>query len=321
MSDLIALRHLKSFLVVAEAGNITRAAETLYISQSCLSEQMKQLQEAVQVRLLVPHHGGVHATPAAEILIAGSKPILQLCEDLFTAMRSADTETFRPMRIGFSSFADHALFDMVCATHASLYPACKIKSQLGDNVELLSLLDRGDIDAALLTLPVSAEGLETYTFTSARLVACMRADDPLSKFKEITTADLGSKLTIFREPKQHPEAHLRLIQMLDEVGIKGDVAKTHSNPHDLQWTVGSGDGYALIREGSLMHHGLITRPIAGVTWTVESALVLGKSSQKTLSRLVKALRRRLKRQSDLPPAKPVRSVRPSLHDKILPLFG
>jgi DNA-binding transcriptional LysR family regulator len=321
MSDLDALRHLKSFLVVVEAGNIIRAAETLYISQPCLSGQMKQLQEAVQVRLLVPHRGGVHATPAAEMLIAGSKPILQLCDDLFAAMRSADPEIFAPMRIGFSSFADHALFDMVCATHASLYPACKIKSQIGDNVELLSLLDRGDIDAALLTLPVSAEGLKTYAFTSARLVACMRADDPLSKCKEITPADLGSKLTIFREPKQHPEAHIRLIEMLDEVGITGDVANTHGNPHDLQWTVGSGDGYALIREGSLMHDGLITRPIAGVTWTVDSALILGKSSERTLSRLVTALRKRFNRQSDLPPAKSVRSVRPSLHDKILPLFG
>ena len=321
MSDLIALRHLKSFLVVAEAGNITRAAEILFISQSCLSGQMKQLQEAVQVRLLVPHHGGVHATPAAEMLIAGSKPILQLCEDLLTAMRSAETETFRPMRIGFSSFADHALFEVVCAIHTSLYPACKIKSQIGDNVELLSLLDKGDIDAALLTLPVKVEGLKTYAFTSARLVACMRADDPLSKCKEITPADLGSKLTIFREPKQHPEAHVRLIEMLAEVGITGDVANTHGNPHDLQWTVGSGDRYALIREGSLIHDGLITRPIAGVTWTVDSALILGKSSQKTLSRLVKALRRRFKQQSGLPPAKPVRSVRPSLHDNILPLFG
>ena len=321
MPDLDALRHLKSFLVVAEAGNITRAAETLNISQSCLSGQIKQLQEAVQVRLLVPHHGGVHATPAAEMLIAGSKPILQLCDDLFAAMRSADTEIFAPMRIGFSSFADRTLFDMVCATHTSLYPACKIKSQIGDNVELLSLLDRGDIDAALLTLPVSAEGLKTYAFTSARLVACMRADDPLSKCKEITPADLVSKLSIFREPKQHPEAHSRLIEMLAEVGITGDVANTHSNPHDLQWTVESGDRYALIREGSLIHDGLITRPIAGVTWTVDSALILGKSSQKTLSRLVKALRRRFKQQSGLPPAKPVRSVRPSLHDNILPLFG
>ena len=57
MSDLIELRHLKNFIAVAEAGNISRAAEILFISQSCLSGQMKQLEEAAQVCLLVRHSG------------------------------------------------------------------------------------------------------------------------------------------------------------------------------------------------------------------------------------------------------------------------
>jgi len=121
MPDPIELRHLKNFIAVAEAGNISRAAEIFFISQSCLSEQMKQLEETIQVDLFVRHHGGVHATPAAGIVIAGGKQVLKL----------------------------------------------------------LALLDSGDIDAALLTLPVSGAGLKTYVLTYTRLVACMRADDPL----------------------------------------------------------------------------------------------------------------------------------------------
>ena len=321
MSDLIELRHLKNFIAVAKAGNISRAAESLFISQSCLSEQMKQLEEAAQVNLLVRHHGGVHATPAAAILIAGSKQVIKLLDDVLTATRSAETGTSVPIRFGFSSFADQSLFEMVCSIHTALYPTCKIRSQIGGNVELLALLDNGDIDAALLTLPVSGAGLKTYALTQTRLVACMRADDPLSKLHEITPADLGSKLTIFRDPKQHPEAHSRLIEMLDEVGITGDVANTKSNPHDLQWTVGSSYGYALIREGSLLHDGLVTRPIAGVTWTVDSALIVGRTTQRTLPLFVKELRRRFRMMAKLPLAKPVRSVRPSISKRILPLFG
>jgi DNA-binding transcriptional LysR family regulator len=322
MSDLIELRHLKNLIAVAEAGNISRAAELLYISQPCLSGQMKHLEEAAQACLLVRHRGGVRVTPAAEILIAGSKQILKLRDDLLATTRTAHGVPFAPMRLGFSSFVDHSLFEMVCSIHTSLYPSCEIKSQSGDNVELLALLDRGDIDAALLTLPVTGAGLKTYPFTQSRLVVCMRADDPLSKLKEITPADLGSKLTIFREPKQHPEAHDRLIEMLSEVGITGDVASKNKTPHDLQWMVESRYGYALIREGSLLHDGLITRPIAGVTWTVDSALILGRSSsQKTLPQLVKELRRRFRLQAKLPPAKPVQSVRLPKEDKNLPLFG
>ena len=322
MPDPIELRHLKNLTVVAEEGNISRAAARLYISQSCLSGQMKHLEETAQVGLLVRYSGGVRATPAAEIMIAGGKHILKLCDELLAAARSTDTVAFLPMRLGFSSFVDHSLFEMVCSIHTSLYPSCEIKSQSGDNVELLAMLNRGDIDAALLTLPVTGVGLKTYPFTQSRLVVCMREDDPLSKLKEITPDDLASKLTIFREPKQHPEAHDRLIEMLAEVGIRGDVANTNKTPQDLQWMVESSYGYALIPEGSPLQKGLVTLPIAGVTWTVDSALILGRStSQKTLPRLVKELRRRFRALAKLPPAKPVRSVRPSKQHKSLPLFG
>lgn len=322
MSDLIELRSLKNLIAVVEEGNISRAAKRLYISQSCLSGQMKYLEEALQVSLLVRDNAGVHATAAAEILIAGSRHLLKLRDDLLVTTRAANSVSFLPMRLGFSSFVDHALFEMVCSIHTSLFPACEIKPQSGDNVEILLLLQAGEIDAALLTLPVEGVGLKTYPFTQSRLVVCMRADDPLAKLKAITPSDLGSKLTIFREPKQHPEAHHRLIEMLHEVGITGEVTNTNKTPHDLQWMVESSYGYALIREGSVLQEGLVTRPIAGVTWTVDSALILGKStSQRTMPQLVRELRRRFRLQALLPPSKPPGSVRPSIRGKILPLFG
>jgi len=265
MPDPIEHRHLKNLTVVVEEGNISRAAIRPYISQSSLSQQMKQLEVAAQACLLVRHHGGVHATPAAEILIAGNKQIVKLCHDVLTAARSANTVPLLRLRLGFSSFVDHDLYEMVCSIHKSLFPSCEIRPQSGDPVDLLRLLEEGEIDAALVTLPASGAGLTAHPFTQSRLVVCMKSDDPLSKLKEITPADLGSKLTIFREPKQHPEAHERLMEMLDHAGISSDIASTNKTPHDLQWMVESGRGCALIPEGSHLQDGLVTRPIAGVT--------------------------------------------------------
>lgn len=289
MSDPIKLRHLKNLTMVAEEGNISRAAIRLYISQSSLSQQMKQLEVAAQACLMVRHPGGVHASPAAEILIAGNKQIVKLCDDLLTAARSINNAPLLPLRLGFSSFVDHDLYGMVCTIHKSLFPSCEIMSQSGDPVDLFRLLREG---------------------TQSRLVVCMKSDDPISKLKELTPADLGSKLTIFREPKQHPEVHERLMEMLDVAGISSDIASTNKTPHDLQWMVESGRGCALIPEGSHLQDGLVTRPVAGVTWTVDSALIVRRSKlQKTLPLLVKELRRRFRALAKLPPAKPVRSVR------------
>jgi DNA-binding transcriptional LysR family regulator len=323
MSDLVELKKLKNLIAVAEAGNISVAAKRLYLSQPSLSIQIKDLEDVMQVPLLVRDHKGVRATPAAEILITGGRELLRMRDEMIGMARALHRVTFVPMRLGFSSFVDHALYEMVCSIHTSLFPSCEIKPKSGDPVDLLPMLERGEIDAALVTLPASGAGLKAYPFTQSRLVVCMKSDDPLAKLKEITPADLGSKLTIFRDPRQHPEAHDRLIEMLDVVGITGDVANTNKTPHDLQWMVESGTGYALIREGSELQPGLVTRPVAGVTWTVDSALIVAKStSQRTMPHLVREMRKRLRLQSSLPQSKkPVRSVRPRIGDRILPLFG
>jgi len=282
---------------------------------------MKHLEEALQVTLLIRDNAGVHATPAAEILIAGGRHLLGLRDELCATTRAAHSVSFVPMRLDFTSLVDYALFEMVCSVHATLFPACEIKPRSGDNVEMVLLLERGEIDAAVLTLPVKAAGLKAYPFMQSRLVVCMRADDPLAKLKEITPSNLGTKLIIFREPKQHPEAHDRLLEMLDEVGISVVIANVNKSPNDLQWMVELRYGYGLIPEGSLLQKGLVTRPIAGVTWTVDSALILGKSSsQRTMPHLVRELSRGFRLKAILPPSKPPRSVRPSIKDRILPLF-
>ena len=152
MPDPIEHRHLKNLTVVVEEGNISRAAIRLYISQSSLSQQMKQLEVAAQACLLIRHPGGVHATPAAEILIAGNKQIVKLCNDVLTAARSANNVPLLPLRLGFSSFVDHDLYEMVCSIHKALFPSCEIMSQSGDPVDLLRMLEEGEIDAALVTL-------------------------------------------------------------------------------------------------------------------------------------------------------------------------
>ena len=322
MSDLVEFRKLKNLIAVAEEGSITRAAKRLYLSQPSLSTQIKDLEEVLQVPLLMRDSKGIRTTPSAAILIAGGRELLRLRDDLIATARSLHRVPFLPMRLGFSSFVDHALYEMVCTIHTSLFPECEIRPQSGDNVELLCLLEAGQIDAALLTLPVSGSGLKTYPFTQSRLVVCMKSDDPLAHREEIAPSDIGTRLTIFREPKQHPEAHLRLLEMLDEVGIRGDVASRNKTPHDVQWMVESGYGYALIREGSELQPGLITRPIAGVTWTVDSALILGRStSQRTIPYMVREMRKRVRLEKSLPPSKPAQSVRRSIDEENLRLFG
>jgi DNA-binding transcriptional LysR family regulator len=206
-------------IAVAEEQNITRAAKRLFVAQPSLSAQLKSMEESLLVDLLVRDRKGIKLTPAAEVLTAGARQILALRDDVIAAARASHNVAIAPLRIGFSPFVDRALLQMVCGAHTDLFPDSEIMPKSGDHVELLSLVERGLIDAALVTLPAEGMGLNMQPLAQDRLVVCMKSNDPAAKQDEIAPSALGKKLTIFREPRQHPEAHRRLIEMLSEVGV------------------------------------------------------------------------------------------------------
>ena len=322
ISDLLEFRHLRYLIAVAEEENISRAAKRLYLAQPSLSIQLKSIEDALSIELLVRVRKGVKLTPAAEVLIAGARQILTLRDEVIAATLASHHGTIAPLRIGFSPFIDRALLQMVCSAHLALFPNCEITPKSGDSVELLSLLERGAIDAALLTLPANRIGLNIDELTHDRLVVCMQSNDPAASLDEIAPSALENKLKIFREPKQNPEGHRHLMEMLDKVGVHPEVASTTSTPHDIQWMVQSGFGHALIREGSELEDGVVTRPVAGVNWTVDCALISKKSSsQRTIPALVRALRKKLRIPSFKPSKKPPQSARLSAAKRTLPLFG
>jgi len=280
------------------------------------------MEEDLLVDLLGRARKGVKLTPAAEVLTAGARQIIALRDDVIAAARAKHNVAIAPLRIGFSPFVDRALLQMVCGAYSDLFPGCEIVPKSGDHVELLLLVEQGLIDAALVTLPAEGMGLDMQPLAQDRLVVCMKADDPAAKQIEIAPSALVRKLTIFREPRQHPEAHRRLIKMLNEVGVHPDVLSTTGSSDDILWMVKSGFGHALIREGTEVEDGIVTRPVAGVNWIVESVLISKKfPTQKTIPALLRELPRRSRVQASPPSAKSRRSIRTTAAKLTLPLFG
>jgi hypothetical protein len=61
--------------------------------------------------------------------------------------------------------------------------------------------------------------------------------------------------------------------MFEELGIQMHLACSATTPSDMQWMVKAGYGLALIDHLSSLDAGLTTRPIAGVSWTADTAFV------------------------------------------------
>src|SRR4028118_1426129 len=94
----IDLRLVKYFVAVAQAGNVTRAAERLHISQPSLSAAVKQLGPQLGVVLLPSRGRGLVLTPAGELLLARGLALLEHAGAVADEVRGrgADAPAARP---------------------------------------------------------------------------------------------------------------------------------------------------------------------------------------------------------------------------------
>jgi len=273
MSDLLEFRLLKYIAMIAETGNFTRAAERLYLAQPSLSEQIKNLEEGLGIEIFDRGRNRVEPTPAGLILVNYAKEAVRTRNEIVKAARAIHQGEVPPLRLGFCCFVPTVALEGFQRLYESVFPACPVHLAGGNPEQIVDRLKRRMLDCALLPMPVTGEDLTALQIGSTPLVVCMRSDDPLAQLTEIHPAELADRLKIFRDPESHPSAHKRLLEMLTECGVRPEVSCAAATPADVQWMVRKGFGLALIDEQMKLEPALTTRPIAGVTWTADTAFV------------------------------------------------
>jgi DNA-binding transcriptional LysR family regulator len=285
MSDLIEFRHLKYIIAVAEEGNITKAAERLFVSQPALSKQIKDIEDEIGIPIFIRNREGVELTPPGQMLVAYARDTLSARTEILEMARAVHRGEVPPMRLGFSSFIKSSLLQMFRDSYTRMFPSCEIHLSGGESAHLLSRLGQGTLDAAFLPMPIEETGLIAHQVACDPLVVCMRADDPLARELEISLPVLASKLRIFRDPLSHPLAHSRLVEMLSDVGIKPVLDCFAATPNDIQLMVRSGYGVALVEQSWVVDPELTTRPVARLHWTADTAFVHHRAAAHPALRL------------------------------------
>ncbi|MBT9329517.1 LysR family transcriptional regulator [Paracidobacterium acidisoli] len=315
IDDHLEFRLLKYFLAVVEAGTFTAAAAKLHVAQSAISTQIGKLEDMLNVQLFDREHG-YKLTAEGLMMKVYAESSLKRRTLFIQTLLAIHSASLQPLRLGFSSFVLKGLLHFVSDTYKELLPGCEMLPESGDTVDILERLRAGDLDAALLTLPVAGDDLEVHVLERERLLVCMRNDDPLASYEAVPASALSGKISIFTYQKYHPAAYERLLEMFKEVGITPRPCQPTQNIEHVQWMVKEGHCYSLIRAGRTLQNGLVVRPIVGVDWTVDSGLVLREGHENpALAFFVEELVNPLRHASDTPVKKPVASVAATVQRK------
>jgi DNA-binding transcriptional LysR family regulator len=279
MSNSVEFRHLEYLVAIDDGKNFTRAAERVYRSQPAVSQQIRTLEEDIGFPIFVRGgRDGVSPTPAGELVLSWARNVLAERREIFIMARAIHRGEVPALRMGFSSFVNPHLLQAFRTSYENLFPGCEIHLSGSDPSHTLQRLRHGTLDCAILPLPIDRDTWSVLQIAQSPLVVCMRTDDPLAGQSQVDIHEIASRIKIFRDPELHPDAHSRLVEMFAEVGIPLRVASSAATPTEIQWMVKENYGLALIDQLSPLESGLVTRPIAGVNWTMDTAFVSSKNA-------------------------------------------
>ncbi len=138
--------QLKSFVAVAEAGNLTRAAERLFTSQPAVSAHIKALEEELGLALFDRTARGMALTRDGEALLEKARATLASVRSLNEMARSLQTHPSGPLRIGVMLDGDDLRLDAISALLNQAQPNLQLQLLHSNSGAIVKGVLDGDLD-------------------------------------------------------------------------------------------------------------------------------------------------------------------------------
>ena len=195
------LQQLRYFIAVADTGKFTAAARDLHVAQPSISKQLRKLEAELGSALLERRRTGVVLTDAGAILLPWAKRMLADLEGARSEVAGLATLEGGRLSVGATPSLSTVLLPRVLAAFHAEHPGITLSVVEAGSRDLVDRLAAGDIDLALVILPVPREELfETAPLIREELVLAVAKDHPLARRKTVKVADLrGVPLVMFRE--------------------------------------------------------------------------------------------------------------------------
>lgn len=244
------LRQLMYFVKAAELAHFTEAAAALYITQSTLSQQIKQLENELGILLFDRIGKHVHLTEAGGVFLLHARQILLDVEKGRQAIQDLQNMLSGELRIGvtyaFTSFLLPAL-----TTFPVKYPGIKIYVEYGTTETLESKLRASELDMVLaFHQDAFYKDLDSRPLFRSRTVMAVSKKHKLAGLKKVSLRALSGIDLIF------PSRGFSARDSLDEVLLKNKIQPAvrieMNDVHSILALVEKGHWATLLNERALL---------------------------------------------------------------------
>ncbi|SRR5579885_147739 len=240
------LRQLRYFLAVAEELHFGRAAKRVHISQPPLSQQIRQLEEDLRMKLFYRTSRRVELTEAGRILAGEARLILRQIDQAVGLAVEANRSKLSHLVVGCSPANSHVVIK-VLKVFADQNPKTHVVLKSLVTLQQTEALRNGRIDLGFLTLPVDDEGLTVEPILRERLMVVMRKNHPLSARKRLPLRALANETLIVFPLYLSPGRFEMITSLCRNAGFSLHVIHEADNIHTMLDLVAAGFGVSLMR--------------------------------------------------------------------------
>ncbi|WP_037604904.1 LysR family transcriptional regulator [Streptacidiphilus rugosus] len=240
------LAQLRYFVVAAEAGSMTAAAERLLIAQSAVSTAVSNLEHELGVQLFIRRKGkGLVVTPTGERLLLQARELLSHALDVAAEARGGEGGLSGPVRLGcFVTLAPFVLPGLLAAA-AERHPQLQIDIIEGEADELDRALRTGRTDFAITYDLGLGPGVARETIASLPAHAVVAADHPLAGRGTVDLAELAHEPFVLLDL---PHSRDYFWSLVTATGITPTIRHRSHNYEAVRSLVALGHGFSVLHQ-------------------------------------------------------------------------
>ena len=250
----LSLREIHYILTIAEEGNITRAAQQLYIAQPSLSQALKKIEEEMGTSLFYRVKNRMQLTQSGEMFLETGQKIMKAMRDLENSILDIEQLRGGTLSLGMPYHLGAVFVPKAVTRYKALYSGIKLQLYESNSRELENMVLNGIIDLAIIPLPVESVGLYTKTFFSGKMVMLVSRNHPLAKlaytkkdgkrYFDLRNADKQD----FIVGNQGQSIRRSAEAIFRKAGITPCIALQSKNIETIQRIAATGVGIALVPE-------------------------------------------------------------------------
>jgi len=244
------LRHLQTFVAVADAGGLRRATGRAHLSQPAISRQLHALEAELGVRLFDLIRRRVQLTSAGEDLLQRSRRLLIDAEAIGERARALKSGQTGVLRVGAMPQLIESMMVPFLRQYRRRHPGVEVRLTEDGGGRLPMRLERGDVHLA--TIPEADERFDSRLLFPIYVLAVMAPDHRLRRCAVLDVVDLvGERLLLLTRAFASREWFHSACQAAH---IRPNVTFESAAPQTLVSLAAAGDGIALVPQAVLISH-------------------------------------------------------------------